>query len=158
MIDWPSSTDNVGVTGYRIFRDGVQLATVQTTYFTDSGLLPASTHTYQVRAVDAAGNQSVASPTLSARAASLPNGTSGTLSGVLFDGTGRLLQNAVASLTLSTGALKTAKTSNKGVWKISNLPVGTYQVTITLGGYQAQTVTMTAASREVIIAATELAP
>ena len=81
-----------------------QIATVQATYFTDSGLVAASTHTHQVRAVDAAGNQSAASPTLSARAAS-QQGHKRHVECVVFDRTGTLLENPVARLTLSTGAV-----------------------------------------------------
>jgi hypothetical protein len=161
VIDWPSSTDNVGVTGYQIFRDGVLIPTVQTTtFYLDSGLAPGSSHTYQVRAVDANGNQSKASPSLIAKVASLATGSTGTLSGVVFNQSGKLLQNANASLTLSTGgAAKNAKTNNRGVWKISNLPAGgTYQVTVTLSGYRAQSFTLTAAGGQTLIAATELMP
>jgi cellulose 1,4-beta-cellobiosidase len=158
VIDWPVSTDNVGVTGYRIFRDSALITTVQTTYYLDSGLVPGSTHTYQVRAVDAAGNQSAASPSLTAKAASLVTGSTGSLSGVVFNQTGKLLQNAVASLTLSTGTVKTAKSNRNGVWKISSLPAGTYQVAVNLSGYRTQTLTMTAAAGQTLIAATELAP
>ena len=161
VIDWPSSTDNVGVTGYQIFRDGVLIPTVQTTtFYLDSGLAPGSSHTYQVRAVDANGNQSKASPSLIAKVASLATGSTGTLSGVVFNQSGKLLQNANASLTLSTGgAAKNAKTDRRGVWKISNLPAGdTYQVTVTLSGYRAQSFTLTAAGGQTLIAATELMP
>jgi fibronectin type 3 domain-containing protein len=158
VIDWPVSTDNVGVTGYRIFRDGALVAAVQTTYYVDSGLAPGSSHTFQVRAVDAAGNQSAASPSLTAKAASLGTGSTGTQSGVVFNRSGKLLANAVASLTLSTGAVKTAKTNNRGVWKISSLPAGTYQVTVSLNGYRTQSFTLTAVAGQTLIAATELAP
>lgn len=57
-LSWSASTDDVGVTGYRIFRDNAAapIATVTGTTFADSGQL--GTHTYTVAAVDAAGNQS----------------------------------------------------------------------------------------------------
>lgn len=57
-LSWSASTDNVGVTGYRIFRDNgaTPVGTVTGTTFSDSGQL--GTHTYTVAAVDAAGNQS----------------------------------------------------------------------------------------------------
>ena len=63
-LNWMASTDAVGVTGYRVRRDGTTLAgTVTGTTFTDSGLT-AGTYTYTVVAVDAAGN--VSSPSNSA--------------------------------------------------------------------------------------------
>ncbi|HYS42279.1 MAG TPA: hypothetical protein VEO01_42195, partial [Pseudonocardiaceae bacterium] len=58
-LSWDASTDNVGVTGYDVFRDGTllkQLGAVTT--YTDSTVLASSTHQYTVRARDAAGNVS----------------------------------------------------------------------------------------------------
>jgi len=58
-LSWDASTDNVGVTGYDLFRDGTllkQLGAVTT--YTDSTVLASSTHQYTVRARDAAGNVS----------------------------------------------------------------------------------------------------
>lgn len=60
-VDWTASTDNVGVTGYRIFRDGVQVGTSTTTSYTDTGLAPQTTYSYTVSAHDAAGNNSAQS-------------------------------------------------------------------------------------------------
>jgi len=59
-LHWNASTDNVGVTGYRIRRDGSDtvLTTVTATTFTDSGLNPSTTYSYTVEAIDAAGNGS----------------------------------------------------------------------------------------------------
>ncbi len=55
-LRWNASTDNVGVTGYKVYRDGVFITTVTTTNFTDSGLSEATTYSYTVEAGDAAGN------------------------------------------------------------------------------------------------------
>ena len=62
-LSWSASTDNVGVTGYRVYRgtDGVSFALVgtsSTTGFADMGLASGTTYYYRVRAVDAAGNES----------------------------------------------------------------------------------------------------
>jgi glucose/arabinose dehydrogenase/PKD repeat protein len=57
-LSWNPSTDNVAVTGYRIFRDGTQVGTSTTTSFSDTGLSPGTPHVYAVRAVDAATNVS----------------------------------------------------------------------------------------------------
>jgi fibronectin type 3 domain-containing protein len=61
-LSWDASTDNVGVTGYAIYRDGNQVGTVgtQTTY-ADQTVLPETTYSYQVLATDAYGNQSALS-------------------------------------------------------------------------------------------------
>lgn len=55
-LSWTAATDNVGVLRYDIVRDGLTLANTSGTSFTDTTVTPGSTHTYSVRAVDAAGN------------------------------------------------------------------------------------------------------
>ena len=65
-LSWSASTDNVGVTGYKVFRNGTQVATPTGTSFSDTGLSPATTYTYNVAAVDAAGNTSAQSSSASA--------------------------------------------------------------------------------------------
>ncbi|HUQ43235.1 MAG TPA: fibronectin type III domain-containing protein [Candidatus Limnocylindria bacterium] len=57
-LTWTASTDNVGVTGYEVRRDGILLGTVSTTQYDDSGLTPGSSYQYTVTARDAAGNAS----------------------------------------------------------------------------------------------------
>ncbi len=70
-LAWTASTDNVGVTGYRVFRNGTLVATSTTTTYGDAGLTAATTYTYAVAAVDAAGNVSVQSATASATTAAV---------------------------------------------------------------------------------------
>ena len=55
---WTASSDNVGVTGYRVFVDGSQAGTTATTSYTVSGLSCGSSHQVVVDAYDAAGNRS----------------------------------------------------------------------------------------------------
>ena len=57
-LSWQASTDNLGVTGYRISRDGQLVATVPGTGYTDNDLATETTYHYEVRAIDAAGNAS----------------------------------------------------------------------------------------------------
>jgi chitodextrinase len=64
-LSWAPSTDNVGVTGYKVLRNNVQVGSSATTNYTDSALAAATTYSYTVRAGDAAGNLSAASATLS---------------------------------------------------------------------------------------------
>jgi hypothetical protein len=59
-FSWTASTDDSGVTGYRVSRDGAVLGTVTTTQYNDSGLTPGATYLYSVVALDAAGNESAA--------------------------------------------------------------------------------------------------
>jgi len=65
-LSWSASTDNVGVTGYRIFRGGVQVGNANGLSFQDVGLSPSTTYSYTVAAFDAAGNTSSPSTAASA--------------------------------------------------------------------------------------------
>ncbi len=60
-LSWSPSTDNVGVTGYNIFRNGTKIGTVTTTSFSDTGLIANNTYSYSISAYDAAGNTSALS-------------------------------------------------------------------------------------------------
>jgi chitodextrinase len=62
-LSWTAASDNVGVTGYMVFRDGAQVGSVDgsTTAYTDAGLSNGTTYSYTVKAKDAAGNLSAAS-------------------------------------------------------------------------------------------------
>ncbi|ACZ84906.1 fibronectin type III domain-containing protein [Streptosporangium roseum] len=57
-LAWDASTDNVGVTGYNVYRGTTLVTTATGTSHTDSGLTPSTAYTYTVRARDAAGNLS----------------------------------------------------------------------------------------------------
>jgi chitodextrinase len=57
-LGWASSTDNIGVTGYKVYRGGVQIATTATTSYSNTGLAASTTYSYSVSAFDAAGNVS----------------------------------------------------------------------------------------------------
>lgn len=63
MLMWTASTDNVGVTGYQIYRGTTLVTTVaaNATSYTVTGLSASTTYTFIIRAIDAAGNQSAAS-------------------------------------------------------------------------------------------------
>ena len=57
-LSWDASTDDVGVEGYKIYRDGIYLKSVTDTSTSDSGLSPLTNYCYTVSASDAAGNES----------------------------------------------------------------------------------------------------
>ncbi len=63
-ITWSGSNDNVGVLGYRIYRNGTEIATTIDLSYADIDLPQASTYTYFVTAFDAAGNNSSSSNTI----------------------------------------------------------------------------------------------
>ena len=63
-LSWNASTDNVGVTGYAIYKNGSLLSTTTGTSYSVTGLSPNTTYSFYVKAYDAAGNYSSASSTL----------------------------------------------------------------------------------------------
>ncbi len=71
-LAWTAATDNVGVAGYNVYRDGVKINTapVGSISYSDTGLTPGANHTYTVSALDAAGNESSRSATWSGAAGS----------------------------------------------------------------------------------------
>ena len=158
IFDWPDSTDNVGVTGYKVYRDGALIDTVTTSYYFDSGLPSGTSHVYQVRARDAAGNESLPSSNLKAKIASRSRSTTtGSLSGVVLNELGKPLASAVVRVTLSNGAIKST-TTNAGVWKLTSLPLGPCTLTISLLGYQTASLDATVAGGQTLLAVTTLTP
>jgi hypothetical protein len=65
-LDWRPSSDNVGVAGYTVYRDGALLTTEppSRSAYRDTDVLPATTYVYTVDAFDLAGNHSDQSPAL----------------------------------------------------------------------------------------------
>jgi hypothetical protein len=65
-LTWTAASDNVGVTGYDVYRDGTQIGTTASPGYTDITAQPQTTYTYTVDAYDAAGNVSASSGPASA--------------------------------------------------------------------------------------------
>lgn len=63
LVSWTASTDDLGVTGYTVYRDGSTVGSVSgsETAFSDFTVAPDSDYAYTVDAVDAAGNRSAQS-------------------------------------------------------------------------------------------------
>ena len=57
-LTWNASTDNVGVTGYDVYRNGTKMATVTSTSSSQTGLACGTSYAFGVVARDAAGNSS----------------------------------------------------------------------------------------------------
>ena len=74
-LSWSPATDNVGVQGYLVYRNGVQIASVTGTAYQDSGLKAATSYSYQVVAFDGAGNHSPASAAISTTTFAAPDTT-----------------------------------------------------------------------------------
>ncbi|HCT77570.1 MAG TPA: sugar dehydrogenase, partial [Micromonosporaceae bacterium] len=68
-LAWNASTDNIGVAGYRVYRNGTQFADVPDLTATDSGLTPDTTYNYTVAAYDANNNVSAQSPAVPVKTA-----------------------------------------------------------------------------------------
>jgi len=79
-LSWTASTDNVGVTGYRVERcqgagcsDFAQIATPTSASYNDTGLSASTSYSYRVRAQDAVPNLSAYSSTASATTLATPD-------------------------------------------------------------------------------------
>ena len=125
-LSWTASTDNVGVTGYKVYRNGTQVGTTTTTSYQDTGLMADTTYSYTVAAYDAAGNVSAQSTAASATTQapdttppSVPTGLSAT---------------AVSSTQINLSW--TASTDNVGVTGYDVFRNGTQVGTTTTTSYQ----------------------
>lgn len=65
-LNWAASTDDSGVTGYDVYKDGIKAnaSTITATTYNVTGLTAGTTYAMTVIAKDAAGNQSAASTVL----------------------------------------------------------------------------------------------
>jgi chitodextrinase len=63
-LSWSASTDNVGVTGYDIYKDGSLIGNTSSTSYTVNNLTAGTTYNMTIKARDAASNVSVASTAL----------------------------------------------------------------------------------------------
>jgi hypothetical protein len=117
-LSWTASTDNVGVTGYRLYLGGTQVGTSPTTsYVFSSGLGCGTSYTLGVAAVDAAGNVS-GTATTSATTAACSVGSGSQFSGT-FDCYGSTpnctgLSPKTCTTTISASSLQTALNGASG--------------------------------------------
>ncbi len=103
-LSWAASTDNVGVAGYEVFRNGLFLSSTTATSYANTGLTPLTTYTYSVLAYDASMNLSAQCTSVSTT--TLADTTPPSVPGVLQ------VTNATASqICLTWGA----STDNVGV-------------------------------------------
>jgi hypothetical protein len=63
-LSWTASSDTVGVAGYKVFRNGTQIATTTTTSYSDTGVAPNTPYSYFVKAYDFGNNDSDPSGTV----------------------------------------------------------------------------------------------
>jgi hypothetical protein len=114
-LSWGAATDDVGVTGYRVKRDGAMVASTAARSWSDTGLLASVRYCYTVTAVDAAGNEG--SPSAESCAETLPHrvwtrllGTSAMdrARGVAIDAAGNVLVAGFTYGVLDPSALGSA--------------------------------------------------
>jgi len=72
-LTWSASTDNVGVTGYDVYRGTTLAGSTASTSFTVTGLSPSTAYSFTVKAKDAAGNVSAASNALAVTTNAAPS-------------------------------------------------------------------------------------
>jgi parallel beta-helix repeat protein len=75
-LTWNVASDNVGVTGYNIYRGGVKIGTAAGTSYSNAGLSAGTSYTYRVSAFDAAGNEGGLSTEVTATTTTTPPPTS----------------------------------------------------------------------------------
>ncbi len=75
QVFWSPTTDNVGVAGYNLFRNGTLLNTSSQVNYNDNSVLPSTTYIYQMQAFDAAGNVSAMSASATATTLAIPDAT-----------------------------------------------------------------------------------
>jgi chitodextrinase len=110
-LNWTASTDNVGVVGYRVYRDGILISDSISTSCTDTGLAYSTTYDYAVSAYDATGNMSAQSPIISVTTPIINiAGESANSNCTLLDANGALATGLGANdfIFTSDGTLKTS--------------------------------------------------
>ncbi|MER7459958.1 discoidin domain-containing protein [Micromonospora sp. NPDC126480] len=123
-LTWTASTDNVGVTGYDVYANGVLRTSVNGSTLTWTDTQPAgATVTYHVRARDAAGNQS-------------PNSNAVTRTGDTGDTTAPTAPGNLAYTEPASGQIRltwTASTDNVGVTGYDVYANGALRASVTGG-------------------------
>ncbi|MDO5971451.1 fibronectin type III domain-containing protein [Flavivirga aquimarina] len=77
-LNWTASTDNVAVTGYRVYKDGILETTLGNVLtYQVTGLTASTSYDFKVTALDAANNESVDSNTLNIATNTSSGGGSG---------------------------------------------------------------------------------
>lgn len=71
-LSWGTSTDDFELTGYQVFRDGVQIATTTATTYSDTGLTASTTYSYYITAYDSFNNVSASSTEVATTTPAVP--------------------------------------------------------------------------------------
>lgn len=133
-LTWSASTDNVGVTGYEVYRATTLVTTTSSTTYNVTGLTASTAYTFSIKAKDAAGNKSASSATLSVTtnaATSTPTKTELYLSEYV-EGTSNnkaleIKNETSASISLANYSIK-KQTNGAGAWSTGLTLTGTLAV------------------------------
>lgn len=151
-VSWSASTDNIGVTGYDLYRgrDGGsfnKIASVTGTSYGDTGLSPNTTYSYYAVAKDGAGNQSQASSTVSATTQATKNKRSAITGTITGESNGRRLSRAIVVLVNSdSGKKQIYQADRNGKYRAARLEAGTYEMRVRAPGYRSTSLTITLAA------------
>ncbi|GAA2964768.1 fibronectin type III domain-containing protein [Actinokineospora diospyrosa] len=135
-LAWDASTDNKGVTGYDVYQGATLAKSVTGTTATVDGLTADTAYTFTVKARDAAGNASAASPALTARTSAAPD-------------------TAAPSTPGNLRATGTTQTSVALAWDAASDNVGVTSYDVYQGSTLAKSVTGTTATVDGLAADTD---
>ena len=132
-LSWSGATDNIGVTGYDVYQNGVFRASTASTSFVANGLTAATAYSFYVIAKDAAGNVSPASNTVNVTTLA-PDTTAPTAPTLSASGT------TASSTNLSwTGATDNVGVTSYDVYRNGTFLASTAATTYAVTGLTAST-------------------
>ena len=145
-LTWTASTDNVGVTGYKVYRNGSLVGSPAGPSYLDTGLVNGTQYAYTVAAVDAKGNTSglTAAVNVTPRdtlAPSIPGGITLTKNNQQHS-----ITVAWAASTDNVGVLKyrVYRKTNTGAYVLVSQPTTTNYVDLDLANGKTYTYTLEA--------------
>lgn len=130
-LSWAASTDNTGVAGYRIYRNGVLAGFSNNTSYSDTGLSVNKTYSYTVRAYDASENVSASSNTAT-ETTPVPPVVSGGTYKIKHADSGKYLDTDLNGVVLLSDATTygdqdwIVSKNASGYWSIKNAITGRY--------------------------------
>ena len=132
-IDWTASTDDVFLAGYRVFRDGLQIATTTQISFNDTGLLPETSYVYNVDAFDSFDNLSSSSALISTTTLPIPVILPATTTAPATNNSSNFntvstILNKIEVITTKDNAQFSWQTSNKTRFDLSWGRTGSYEL------------------------------
>lgn len=147
-LSWSPSTDNIGVTGYDVYRNNAKVSTSATNSFSDVGLTAGTAYSYYIIARDAAGNSSPASETVNTATPAPPPiavDTTAPVATITSPINGSTIGNSVSVKATATdntkvtkleiyidGSLKTSNTNNTSIsysWNSKKIARGYHTIT-----------------------------